>query len=150
MELFKFPKRNQGQTETISDFITAIKKLSGHYSFGYTLKAALRDRFVCGLRDVNINQRLLQEQNLTLDTATNLSLAMEMAQKDAVEMQGQPMSSQPAMHAMKTKQFKRPAIKNFPPCPLCGKTNHKRSDCFHKESTCNHCHKKTHLQTVCR
>ncbi|GFR74954.1 retrovirus-related Pol polyprotein from transposon TNT 1-94 [Elysia marginata] len=75
---------------------------------------------------------------------------MEMAQKDAVEMQGQPMTNQPAVHAVKTTQFKRPASKNFPPCPSCGKANHKRSDCFHKDSTCNHCHKKGHLQTVCR
>ncbi|GFO15532.1 polyprotein [Plakobranchus ocellatus] len=77
MERFKFHKRNQNSSESISEFCTAIKKLSEHCNFGETLKMALRDRFVCGLRDVNIQKRLLQEQNLTLKTATQVGLLFQ-------------------------------------------------------------------------
>ncbi|GFN87707.1 hypothetical protein PoB_001421300 [Plakobranchus ocellatus] len=162
MERFKFHKRNQNSSELISEFRTAIKKLSEHYNFGETLKMALQDRFVCGLRDVNIQKRLLQEQNLTLETAINLALAMETAQKDAVEMQGQGPTTAD-LHVLKSKphqkgskhassKFSRSSHSSstFPPCLSCGKTNHKRSDCYFKDATCNKCHKKGHIQSACK
>ncbi|GFO14921.1 transposon tf2-9 polyprotein [Plakobranchus ocellatus] len=162
MERFKFHKRNQNSSESISEFCTAIKKLSEHCNFGETLKMALRDRFVCGLRDVNSQKRLLQEQNLTLETATNLALAMETAQKDAVEMQGQGPTTAD-LHVLKSKphqkgskhassKFSRSSHSSstFPPCLSCGKTNHKRSDCYFKDATCNKCHKKGHIQSACK
>ncbi|GFR90881.1 hypothetical protein ElyMa_004314700 [Elysia marginata] len=94
MERFKFhKKKNQDSSESIPKFITTIKRLSEHCNFGANLNTALRDRFVCGLKYVNIQKRLLQEQNLTFDTATNLALATKTAQHDNVEMQGQALTS---------------------------------------------------------
>ena len=83
MERYKFHKRNQQQAESITDYIAAIKKLSEHCNFGETLLTSLRDRFVCGLSDVAIQKRLLQERDLTFDNATNMALAMETAHHDA-------------------------------------------------------------------
>jgi len=34
-------------------------------------------------------------------------------------------------------------------CYRCGKSNHKLSNCRHKNSTCNHCEIKGHLEVVC-
>ncbi|GFR97949.1 hypothetical protein ElyMa_002758400 [Elysia marginata] len=77
---------------------------------------------------------------------------METAQHDAVEMQGQALTShsQPINYVSRPKQKNKVQPKTFPPCPSCGKTNYGRSDCFHKESTCNFCHKRGHLASVCR
>ncbi|KAK0070044.1 Retrovirus-related Pol polyprotein from transposon 297 [Biomphalaria pfeifferi] len=63
--------------KTINEFITAIKAISEYCNFGPALQESLRDRFVCGLKDVNIQKRLLQEANLTLLTAINIATAME-------------------------------------------------------------------------
>ena len=42
----------------------------------------LRDKLVCGLGDGSIQRRLLQQKNLTLDTATELALQTEAATKE--------------------------------------------------------------------
>ena len=47
----------------------------------------LRDRLVCGVRDIRIQRRLLTEPKLTLKPALDLSLAIEAADKDASEIQ---------------------------------------------------------------
>ncbi|GFO22204.1 hypothetical protein PoB_004870900 [Plakobranchus ocellatus] len=93
VERFKFHRRKQGQHESLSDFLAAIKSLSKYCNFGDNLKPTLRDRFVCGLKDEIVQRRLLQESNLTLDKATSLALAMEAAQKDATEIHGGPSPS---------------------------------------------------------
>ena len=43
------------------------------------LEQALRNRFVCGLANLNLQKRLLTEENLTLEQAISIATAMEMA-----------------------------------------------------------------------
>lgn len=53
-ERFRFHKGNQLEGESISSFLAALKKLSGHCEFGTNLGDSLRDRFVCGLSSERI------------------------------------------------------------------------------------------------
>ncbi|KAK6970378.1 polyprotein [Biomphalaria glabrata] len=76
LEKIKFHNRIQEDSETNNELITAIKALSEYCNFGPALQESLKDRFVCGLKDVNIQKRLLQEANLTLLTAINIATAM--------------------------------------------------------------------------
>jgi len=46
----------------------------------------LRDRFVCGVRDIRIQRRLLAEPKLMLKRALDLALVIEAADKDASEI----------------------------------------------------------------
>ena len=43
----------------MADYVITRKRLSATYDFGEFLNQALRDRLVCGLRDENIQRRLL-------------------------------------------------------------------------------------------
>ncbi|GFR63427.1 hypothetical protein ElyMa_001894800 [Elysia marginata] len=158
VERFKFHKRSQETGENVADFIAAIKRLSEHCNFGAVLQTTLRDRFVCGLRDEAIQKQLLQERDLTFEGATNLALAMEMANRDAHDLHS---SADKSIHKIGIKtpgtgQTGTPTPRNqssrpsFPSCLSCGKTNHKRSNCYFKDATCNKCHKKGHIQTVCK
>ena len=61
--------------------------LTEHCEFGETLDEMLRDRCVCGVRDIRILRRLLAEPKLTLKRALDLALAIEAADKDASEIQ---------------------------------------------------------------
>ena len=47
----------------------------------------LRDRLVCGVREIRIQPRLLAEAKLTLKRALDLALAIEATDKDASEIQ---------------------------------------------------------------
>uniref|UniRef100_A0AAR2KSV2 Uncharacterized protein n=1 Tax=Pygocentrus nattereri TaxID=42514 RepID=A0AAR2KSV2_PYGNA len=66
-----------------------------HCEFGYVLSDTIRDRLVCGLRSEAIQKRLLSESNLTLQKATEFSVSMELAAKEA-----QPLSNTSKMHKL--------------------------------------------------
>ena len=78
-ERFAFHKRDQRPEEKINDFLIELRKLAQSCDFGDFLEQALRDRFVCGLANLNLQKRLLTEKNLTLERAVSIATAMEMA-----------------------------------------------------------------------
>ena len=84
-ESFHFGMRNQPTDESISDYIVALKKLSIHCNYGEFFNRALRDRFVSGLNNVKIQNKLLNTLSLTLDTACNIAISMELAEKNSRE-----------------------------------------------------------------
>ena len=83
MQRFKFNTRSQQPGETIAISIAELKHLAEHCEFGTTWDEMLRDRIVCGVRDLRIHRRLLAEPKLTLKRAIDLVLAIEAADKDA-------------------------------------------------------------------
>ena len=50
MERFKFNKRDRGPSETVAQYIAALRRLSEHCNYGTVLEDMLRDRLVCGIR----------------------------------------------------------------------------------------------------
>ena len=53
-ERFKFHRRNQGENESVAQYVAELRKLSEKCEFGDYLEQALRDRLVCGL----VNERI--------------------------------------------------------------------------------------------
>ncbi|GFR95810.1 polyprotein [Elysia marginata] len=99
-------------------------------------------------------KRLLQEHDLTFEGATNLELAMEMANRDAHDLQS---SADKSIHKIGIKtpgtgQTGTPTPRNQSSRPSFPSylSNHKRSNCYFKDATCIKCHKKGHIQTVCK
>ena len=64
-ERYRFYKREQMETESVSDYIAAIKKLSTKCDFKIFLNEALRDKLVCGLKDRTMQERLMSMKDLT-------------------------------------------------------------------------------------
>ena len=64
-ERYKFYTRKQRHNESVSQFMTEIKKLSETCEFGNFLNEVIRDIFVIGLKDTNIQKKLLSERDLT-------------------------------------------------------------------------------------
>ena len=86
VQQFKFNTRSQQPGETIVMFLAELRHLSEGRGFGITLDEMLRDRLVCGVRDIRIQRRLLAEPKLTLKRVLDLPLAIEAADKDASEI----------------------------------------------------------------
>ena len=101
MERFKFHNRKQESSESITEFVAAIKCLSEHCNFGTALQLSLMDRLVCGLKEITIQRRLLQEPKLTFETALNIATSMEADNRDAEEIQH---NQSQAIHAVQANK----------------------------------------------
>ena len=62
---YRFYKRDQQESESVSDFAVMPKKLARTCEFGNFLKEPLRDRFFRGLRSENCRRCFLTESDLT-------------------------------------------------------------------------------------
>ncbi len=69
-----------------SSYVAVLRALGEHCHFGADNNDMLRDRLVCGVNDINIQRRLLQESDLTNKTAYDIAIVMEAASKDAQDL----------------------------------------------------------------
>ena len=81
-ESFHSGTRYWKQTESMSDFIVALNKLFIQCNCGEFLKQALRERFVCGLNNPNLQNKLWNTESLTSEKACQFSKSMEIAEKN--------------------------------------------------------------------
>ena len=81
-ERFHFNQRIQSGGESVSEYVAELKWLAANCDFGQWLEEALRDRLVCGLRNSNVQCKLLTEPGLTYAKAVEIALGMEAAEKN--------------------------------------------------------------------
>ncbi|KAL1416406.1 hypothetical protein MTO96_027969 [Rhipicephalus appendiculatus] len=87
-ERYRFHRRDQGQSETIGEFVVELKKLAATCEFGSFLEESLRDRLISGLRSEDIRCRLLSLPNkeATWERVLNIATAIETAKNDTKEI----------------------------------------------------------------
>jgi hypothetical protein len=64
-ERYRFYKRDQQEGESVNEYVAQLRKLSKYCEFSAFLNDALRDKIVCGVRNVHMQKRLLSESELT-------------------------------------------------------------------------------------
>ena len=139
-ERYKFYKRDQDERETITDYVAALRKLSLHCEFKEFLNDALRDKFVCGIRDHNIRKRLLVERKLDVKSALELAKSLEQSAAESRAMENERKTS---MYAFREQRVVRR-------CYRCNSTDHLANICKYKDKVCNNCKLKGHLTKACR
>lgn len=85
-ERFRFYGRSQRENESIADFVADLRRLSISCEFGDFLDQALRDRFVCGVRNDAIQKELLTKDGLTIARAQEVAQGMEAAEANSREL----------------------------------------------------------------
>ena len=58
---YEFNTRKQKPTETVSEYVAALRRIAEHCEYGSTLNDMLRDRLVCGIADNRVQDRFLHE-----------------------------------------------------------------------------------------
>ena len=86
-ERYKF-QAEQGESESLRQFIARLQKLAITCEFGTYREEAIRDRFVCGLRDRTIQRKLLAESSLVLQSAVEKACAAELTEKKTSVVHG--------------------------------------------------------------
>lgn len=118
---FKLKSQMQQEGESVSDYVASLKKLSERCEFGTFLNDLLRDRIVCGKNDKQIQTRLLEEHNLTLESVVTLAQGVESAKRDVTELSEAATSSSASINAVQAPQKKHVS------CYCCGDCHFDRS-----------------------
>ena len=171
---FHFHRRNQDPTESISEYVAALRKLSTFCDFGDQLDNALRDRLVCGVHSEALQKVLLSTKDLTFKAAMEKALSMEAADHNTKELHAKgplPVNkvakSLPTPRVSASSTTTQPSQSRTPhqrphqrahqssrshsqSCYRCGKNNHQAHQCRYLESICHSCGKKGHIASVCR
>ena len=83
-ERYRFHRRDQASKESIGDYVAELHRLTAHCQFEATmdyLEEALRDRFVCRLKNESTPKCLLTETGLTSTKALEIAKSLETAVK---------------------------------------------------------------------
>ena len=139
----------------MADYAAVLKQYAECCEFTEFLEQALRDRFVCRLKNSAIQKKVLTEKMLTWQGAVDIVQAMESADKQAINFKNSPTAS--AVNSLsgartkdknsQKKNFNRKMGKSAKPCFRCG-GDHKPQTCRFKEADCHFCKHKGHIE-VC-
>lgn len=147
-ERAKFHRRSQTEDETISEFVAEIRRLAQTCEFGNFLDESLRDRFVCGLRRVDIQRHLFSEdKHLTFQKAVERALSLEAAIKNASATHSR-SDSAAELNKLRSSGPKPRVITTH--CSRCGSPKHEATTCPHAQATCYKCHRQGHIQRACK
>lgn len=80
MERYMYHRARQEQNETVAEFAAWLRQLSLHCSFK-DLEEALRDQFICGIRDETTRVELFKQTTVTFDSAFKEATARESSGK---------------------------------------------------------------------
>ena len=139
-----FYMANMAEGEKISEWAARVCHLATTCKFGAHLDVHLRDKFIMGLSQEKIRDRLFLEdaEKLTFKEAIILAKSVEAAQSSA--------QSRSAHQQVTVKEELYRAQKMKEKCKVCGYKNHCTADCKFKTYTCNICNKVGHLASVCK
>ena len=151
-ESYTFDTRYQKESETISDYIVALKKLSIHSGFRDEdqVKKRLRNRLVAGVPSNAIKNRLLSEgAALTWDKAVEISTSMDTARQNSMMMK--PSEAQ-EVNRVQREGYQHSSRGRGKPRQKCYHCfgNHEAFKCPYQQEKCYNCNKYGHKAKACQ
>lgn len=152
-ERFIFNNRQKKETETIDQYVTAVRTLTQTCNFCACLRDSLiRDRLVLGINDNTTQKKLLQDRKLTLARAIDICRSSESSKTQIKKLKENTEDAINAFKAKQTPENREPALQcrycggNHPRkkelcpafgriCKNCGRTNHFAKACLQKRKT---------------
>eukprot|EP00731_Ephydatia_muelleri_P001779 Em0001g1779a len=152
-ERFRFHRRDQKSGESIAVFLSELRRLAAHCSFGAFLEEALRDRLVCGVTNDTIQRRLLTEADLTLNRAFEIAQGMEAAMGFCEGIKnpgGQPEQTVGMVDDPGEQKIEKMVQGPYRVlCQCCGRRGHQLRNCRQKGLVCFNCGKQGHVARMC-
>ena len=87
VQCYQFNSRQCAMSETVAEYVAALRKLTEYCNFGDTLDEMLHDRLVCGIANAAVQKCLLTEPEVTFTKAVTIAQAVELAEKGTRELQ---------------------------------------------------------------
>lgn len=168
-ERYTFNKIIQNEGETFEEFLTKIKNQGKKCEFNDLLDSLLRDKIVIGINSNTVREKLLAEDDLSLDKAIKVCRASETATQQLKEIKQSSEISVNALSKYKNQpkdnrkdnsnrnQFqyknhsahssKKPVNGDFD-CRRCG-SRHRKNQCRAYKKIWDKCQCKGHLSKMC-
>ncbi|KAM7307862.1 uncharacterized protein ISCGN_011498 [Ixodes scapularis] len=142
-ERYKFRTRMQAEGESFESFFRDVKLKAQTCNFEQLSDSMIRDQIVYGVTDTRVREKLLREDNLTLEKTITLCQAVEVAKErqrtwDNTEKSVALIAKQKGQARSKTKQ-----------CGRCN-THHEPRKCPAYGKACHVCRKKNHFSACCK
>ena len=161
----KVATRTQSEDENVDQFMQVLEQLSKHCEFTQVTaeeyrKEYIRDAFINGLSSQHIRQRLLENNNLSLEDAYQKARTLELAQKQSATYPSLSHSmvaaatpeedaTAPSLNSetlaashfsTQNKSFRNNRQEsNSSNCYFCGEGAHPREQCRAADSICRYC-----------
>ncbi|KOB67361.1 polyprotein [Operophtera brumata] len=143
----------------MQDYIASLRKMCRFCNFA-DLERTLRDRLVCGVNDVKLQENLLKKANLTYSTAVQLAFQAEKCMEDLKALKvpdiGGSSSFNPASDSRGSEEVEPMEVnavgddkKKKSYCYRCG-GSHMYHKCKFVSAKCNACSKIGHIAKICR
>lgn len=168
-ERFKFGKISQEKGEQLQEFLTRLREGAKDCNFGGFLPAsatgqlrqaaleeALLDRFVTGVRDQNIQCRLLEEDPRSLATAYEKACTLQMAFEEQQRVPVEEIDVVEPFSALEVNEIRHRSARvpgkraDEARCHRCGNQQHDLSLCPGKNVHCWKCDRVGHFAKWCR
>ena len=162
LERHKFLKRDQGEAESIDQYVTALRTLASTCEFGDLKDSLIKDKIVCGVKSQALRGRLLREAVLDLQRAIDISRASELSKEQMKTLSADPKKidhlgknkRQQKQRGKQPQQQSKPSNDRTPqsqkkPCGNCGR-NHEPRSCPAYGKACRSCGKLGHFSKLCR
>ena len=159
-ERHQFWQITQKDSETVDQFVTRLKNKVKSCEYPPPVDDMLRDKFVFSIRDLQVKERLLREEKLTLEKA--ISMISSEASKEQIKAMGpkEQNTENPTVNEIRAgggdRQKKNPSRRPRPgsgsqkgKCTFCG-SSHLWGSCPAFGKMCDYCQKKDHFANVCR
>lgn len=167
-ERARFNKRDQLESESAEEYITALYSLVETCEYGDMKDEMLRDRLVVGIRNEKVSETLQMQADLTLEEAKKTIRQKEAVREHTQQLhktadhkcveevrkpqRGRNASSQHNRYAHRDARDKRGGtrVQTNHNCGRCGQTKHRPGDrCPARQAICRKCNKKGHYATCC-
>ena len=104
-ERHKFNTRNQGENESIDQYVTELRILASTCEFETLKDGLIRDRIICGIQNQTMKERLLRKADLTIKKAIDICRAAEVSREQVKSLTDRNSADIDALQ--KTKQDSR-------------------------------------------
>lgn len=153
-ERIQFYNLRQKQNENVSNWFVRLKNSAIQCKFGALLEEILKDKFVTGLLQSSILDRLCEEDhgrglNELVDIAIKKEAALNESRRGNfhVDLNKLKVSDNQRTDSRASKAYTRNVESK---CYHCGKGNHNFSQCKYKTYKCKKCQTVGHLASICK
>ncbi|XP_018406587.1 PREDICTED: uncharacterized protein LOC108782731 [Cyphomyrmex costatus] len=116
----QFNNLRQTEGETFDSFLTKARTQINDCGYNQLADELLRDKIIFGVQSKTLQQRLLEEDNLTLGRTINMCRAWERASKQVEQATAMSKQGSEAVNAIKVHQEKNKQQGKHKKCTRCG------------------------------